>query len=60
MRIELLEQRHGPLGIENAGDRVEVADAEAVRLIEAGKAVPVRDFAPERAVAKPKRERAAK
>jgi hypothetical protein len=49
-----------PLGLQNAGDCLDVEDAEAVRMIEAEQAEPVREAAPERATPKRKAERADK
>lgn len=50
MRIELLVPRATATGAENRGDVVEVTDAEAVRMIEAGQAVAVRAQFAEKAV----------
>lgn len=58
MKIKLLVSRAGPMGAQNAGDEIEVADAEAVRMIEAGQAEAVRSVAPEKAVSKRKAEKA--
>lgn len=60
MKIELLTPRTGPSGAQNRGDVIEVSDAEAARMIEAGQATPVRAAEPERAVPKRKTEKAAK
>ncbi len=60
MRIRLLVDRAMALGIQNAGDCLDVDDAEAIRMIDAGQAEPVRDVAPERATPRRKAERAAK
>jgi hypothetical protein len=53
MKIRLLVSRSGPAGAQNAGDQIDVPDAEAMRMIEAGQATPIRTAAkgkPERAV----------
>lgn len=51
MKIKLLVARATATGAENRGDVVEVSADEAVRMIEAGQAEPVREApAPERAV----------
>ena len=50
MRIKLLMSRAGIDFSQNAGDEIEADDAEAVRMIEAGQAVPVSDVKIERAV----------
>lgn len=60
MRVELLVDRAGPMGVQSAGDRIDVPDDEARRMIEAGQAAPVRAVAPERAVRQPRAERAAR
>ncbi len=61
MKIELLTARAAAGGSQNRGDVVEVSDAEAKRLIEAGQAVPVRSAAkPETAIPKRKAEKASK
>lgn len=60
MKLKLLVSRAGANFVQNAGDEIEVGDAEAIRMIEAGQAVAVRSAAPERAVSKPKIERAVK
>lgn len=60
MKIKLLVSRAGANFVQNAGDEIEVGDAEAVRMIEAGQAVAVRSAQPEKAVARPKIERAVK
>lgn len=55
MLVKLLCSRAGIDFAQNAGDEVEIADAEAIRMIDAGQAVPV---APkiERAVKAPAKE----
>lgn len=60
MRIRLLVDRAMMLGIQSAGDCLDVEDGEALRMIEAGQAEPVREAAPERATPKRKAERASK
>ena len=60
MKIKLLVARATATGAENRGDEIEVGDAEAIRMIEAGQAEPVRGAAPERAIKPAKAERAAK
>jgi len=61
MRVKLLQSRATAAGAENRGDVIEVPDAEAVRMIEAGQAEPIRSAAtPEKAVRRSKAERAAK
>jgi len=61
MQVKLLVPRAGVDGAQNRGDVVTVSDAEAVRMIEAGQAEPVRSGkAPEKATAKPRKERAVK
>lgn len=60
MKIKLLTARASVTGSQNAGDEVEVSDAEAKRMIEAGTAVPVREVKPEKAVSRAKPEKASK
>lgn len=60
MKIKLLVPRATATGPENRGDVIEVPDAEAVRMIEAGQAEPIREAAPERAVKPARAEKAAK
>jgi hypothetical protein len=60
MKIQLLVARATATGAENRGDVIEVPQAEALRMIEAGQAVAVRSAEPERAVKASKAERAAK
>lgn len=58
MKIRLLVPRAGPAGAQNRGDEVEVSDAEAVRMFEAGQAEPVRkSIQPETATSKRKSEK---
>ena len=60
MRIKLLVSRAVLGPPQDAGDEIDVPDAEAIRMIEAEQAVPVRAKTPERAVQKRKPEKAAK
>ena len=60
MRITLLCSRAGVGFAQNAGDVIDVSDAEAGRMIEAGQALPVRDELRETAARKPRREKATK
>ena len=60
MQVKLLVPRAAAVGSQNRGDIVDVSDAEAIRMIEAGQAEAVRSVAPERAVKRTKAERAAK
>lgn len=58
MRVKLLVSRSGIAGAQDVGAVIGVPDAEAIRMIKAGQAVPVRDEPePEKAV---KRTRARK
>lgn len=51
MKVKLLVARATSSGAENRGDVIDVSSDEAVRMIEAGQAEPVREAAmPERAV----------
>lgn len=59
MKIKLLVSRVGPAGAQNRGDVIEVGDAEATRMIEAGQAEPVRGSAPETTAKASKGETAA-
>ncbi len=45
MKIKLLVSRATATGAENRGDEIEVADAEAIRMIDAGQAIPVSEAA---------------
>lgn len=58
MKIKLLVSRSGPDGTQNAGEEIDVADKEAIRMVDAGQAVVVRKAKREKAVARPKREKA--
>ena len=60
MKIKLLIARASSTGAQNVGDEVDVSNAEAQRMIEAGTAVPVRDVKPEKAISRAKPERASK
>ena len=60
MQVKLLVSRVGANFSQARGEVVEVSDAEAVRLIEAGQAEPIRAAAPEKAVSRGKPERASK
>lgn len=58
MRVKLLVSRAGPAGVQNRGDEIDVGDDEAVRMISAGQAEPVREARVERAVPKKRAEKA--
>lgn len=60
MKIKLLVARATATGSENRGDVIDAPEAEAIRMIEAGQAEPVREAKPERAVRRPKAEKASK
>lgn len=61
MQVKLLQSRATAHGPENRGDVIDVSEAEALRMIEAGQAEPVRSAAaPEKAVRRSKAERAVK
>lgn len=60
MKIKLLTARATATGAENRGDVIDVQDAEAIRMIEAGQAEPVRSAGPEKAVSRARREKASK
>jgi hypothetical protein len=61
MQVKLLVSRATATGAENRGETVEVQDAEAIRMIEAGQAEPVRGGpTPERATRKQRIEKATK
>jgi hypothetical protein len=38
MRVELLADMPGPFGMQNAGDKIDVSDDEALRMVKAGQA----------------------
>lgn len=61
-RVKLIVSRSGAKGAFAPGDEIEVGDAEAKRMIEAGQAVPVRaaKATKETATKTTKRERATK
>lgn len=50
MKVKLLVSRAGLAGASSVGDEIEVGEAEGVRMIEAGQAVPVREQPVERPV----------
>lgn len=58
MKITLLVSRVSAAGAENRGEVIEVSEAEAIRMIEAGQAEPVRAITPEKTVLRAKREKA--
>jgi len=60
MKIKLLVSRAGAMGTQDRGQEIDVSDAEAIRMIEAGQAEPVRARKVERTVKQPKGERASK
>lgn len=61
MQVKLLMARASAAGSQNRGDVIEVGDAEAQRMIDAGQAELVRAAkAPEKAVKRSKAEKAAK
>lgn len=60
MKIKMLTSMSGPNDQRARGDEIDVEDAEAVRLIEAGFAEPVRSEEPETAVRKQPSEKAVK
>ncbi len=61
MKVKLLQSRATATGAENRGQIVEVSDAEAVRMIEAGQAEPIRENRKvEKAVKKASPEKASK
>ncbi len=61
MQVKLLVSRATASGSETRGDIVDVDNAEAIRMIEAGQAEAVRSSkAPEKAVKRSKSEKAAK
>ena len=60
MEIRLLVSRAGADFSQSAGDVVTVENDEAIRMIEAGQAEPLRDAPVERAVRVTKAEKAAK
>ena len=60
MKVRLLVSRAGPGLTQTVGEEVEVTTKEAERMIAAGQAELVRSKTPQRAVRKPKVEKAAK
>ncbi len=60
MKIKLLVPRATAKGAENRGDVIDVENAEAVRMIDAGQAEPVRAASPEKAVSRTRSEKAKK
>jgi len=58
MKIKLLVARASATGAQNRGDVIDVTDAEAIRMIEAGQGEAVRSVAPEKAVRKVRAEKA--
>lgn len=60
MKIKLLTARATATGSENRGQVIELPDAEAIRMIEAGQAEPVRAERVERAVPRARVEKASK
>lgn len=61
MQVKLLVARAAATGAENRGDVIDVSDGEAIRMIEAGQAEPVRAAqAPEKAMKRGKAEKASK
>ena len=61
MQVKLLVSRATATGSENRGATVDVSDAEAIRMIEAGQAEPVRVARePEKAARKARAEKASK
>ena len=60
MKIKLLVSRATAAGAENRGEVIDVADSEGIRMIEAGQAEAVRSVSPERAVKRPRTEKASK
>lgn len=60
MKVKLLTARAGAMGSQNRGDEIEVTDAEAIRMIDAGQAEAVRSVTPERAAKRTKAEKAAR
>jgi len=61
MQVKLLVARATATGSENRGDVIDVSDGEAIRMIDAGQAEPVRAAqAPEKAMRRGKPEKASK
>lgn len=59
MRIRLLVSRAGPAGAQDRGAEIEVSDADAIRMIAAGQAEPLRKAPVERAAKRAPAEKAA-
>lgn len=57
MKITLLVSRVSADASQNRGDVIEVGDAEAIRMIEAGQAQPFAELPVERAVSRAKPEK---
>jgi len=60
MKIKLLTARAGASGAQDRGDVIEVTPEEAQRMVEAGQAEMIRSATPEKAVRRPKSEKATK
>jgi len=60
MQVKLLVARAAASGAENRGDVISVPDAEAIRMIEAGQAEPLRAVQVEKAIPRAKAEKASK
>lgn len=60
MEVILLVSRAGPNGAQNVGDKIDVSNQEAIRMIDAGQAVNVRSVEPEKSVRRPRAEKARK
>lgn len=60
MKIKLIVSRAGAGFAQNAGDEIEVGDAEAIRMIAAGQAEAVRSATVEKATKTAKAEKAVK
>lgn len=60
MQVKLLVSRAGANFSQSRGEIVEVSDAEALRMVDAGQAELIRAVAPERAVSRSKPEKASK
>ena len=60
MKIKLIVSRAGADFVQNAGDEIEVGDAEAIRMIEAGQAEAVRSVKEETATKTATAEKAVK
>ncbi|MBB4185830.1 hypothetical protein GGE07_002480 [Sinorhizobium terangae] len=60
MKVKLTVSRGGPDGTFAPGEEIDVSDAEAQRMFDAGQAIPVRSEKPETATRKDKSEKAVK